>query len=317
MNKKLTTVLSGLSLSLAIVATLAFAVIPGVAHAQQPDDTKESITLSPAVTKPVADAGTVLNGKLTVINDGKTDFKFLVYAGPFSVTSEDYDPSYTEVNDRTDAYQWIKFEKTNLNLKSGERVDVPYTMTIPTKASSGGHYAVLFAETQPPAAEGTQVIRKKRVGSLAYITVNGDLINSGSLASWDVDFWQKKSPPSSSIRIKNDGNVHFQVNSTVKYSNIFGKSLLTLNQEHIVLPGTTRRITANFEGSRPVGIYKVSGTATFLGKTEDLSSKWIVLLPMPAIYMTLGIVALIISILFAKSRISKRKKATASRRGKK
>ncbi len=280
---------------------------------------RESITLSPAIIKPTTDAGSVFKGKLTVVNDGQTDYQFLVYARPFSVKSETYDPNYTEVNERTEAYQWVQFEKTNLQLAAGKSIEIPYTVTVPKKAKSGGHYAVLFAETQPKQAEGTQVTRKKRVGSLVYVTVNGELINSGSLLGWDAKLWQKSKPIGAAFRIKNDGNVHFQVNSQVTFSNIFNKPRLQLNQEQFVLPGTTRKIVANMERSPLVGVYRVSGTVSFLDKKEALASKWIILLPIQVVNMIIATVAILVAWQVLKPRIKARKtkSKTAVRRGKK
>lgn len=309
---------------LSVIVLFATLVTPFVTkdqsvRAQNAEESKESITLSPAISKPLAAAGSTLSGSLTVINDGETEYQFLVYARPFSVTSENYDPNYTKVNERTEAYQWVQFEKTNVRLAAGERVEIPYTVTVPKKAKAGGHYAVLFAETQPKQAEGTQVTRKKRVGSLLYVTVDGNLINSGSLEGWDAKLWQKNKPIGAAIRIKNDGNVHFQVNSQVTFSNLFNKPRLQLNQEQVVLPGTTRKIIANMEKTPVIGIYRVSGTASFLDKNETLPSKWIVLLPIQVVNLLIAAIAILVAWQVLKPRIKARrsKSNAAARRGKK
>lgn len=317
MKKKMTGVLS-------VIVLFATLVTPFVTkyqsvRAQNAEESKESITLSPAISKPLAEAGSTLRGSLTVINDGETEYQFLVYARPFSVTSESYDPNYTEINERTEAYQWVQFEKTNVRLAAGERVEIPYTVTVPKKAKAGGHYAVLFAETQPKQAEGTQVTRKKRVGSLLYVTVDGNLINSGSLEGWDAKLWQKSKPIGAAIRIKNDGNVHFQVNSQVTFSNLFNKPRLQLNQEHFVLPGTTRRISANMEKAPVLGIYKVAGTVKFLDKNEALPAKWIILLPIKVVNTFIVLVGLAVAwrLLIPRIKARRGKSNTAARRGKK
>lgn len=308
--------ISILSFFLILSASFLAAPVTSV-RAQGAAEAKESITLSPALSKPTADAGAVLKGTLTVINDGETEYQFLVYARPYSVKSETYDPDYTEVNERTEAYQWIQFEKTNLTLAAGARVEVPYTITIPAKAAAGGHYAVLFAETQPQESESTQVARKKRVGSLLYVTVNGELVNSGTLESWDTQLWQKNKPVTAAFRVKNDGNVHFQVNSQVTFSTIFNKPRLQLNQEQLVLPGTTRKIIATMEKTPSIGIYRVSGSVTFLDKTEQLESRWIILLPLQMVYILFAALIALLGWKVVKPRMKNRKKtkeSTAARR---
>ncbi len=275
---------------------------PVAVLAQTGSTPTESISLSPAVNKPIADAGTVVKSKMTVINDGALDYRFVVYARPFSVTNENYDPNFTEVNQRTEAYNWVQFDNIDVTLKAGDRIDIPYSITVPKDAAPGGHYAVLFAETQPALGDGTQVVRKKRVGSLLYITVNGDTKEEGTVLGWSFDGWQKKKPIVTSIRIKNGGNTHFLTSTHIVYSNIFGKEILVHNQEHLVMPGTTRRITSDFNSKAPVGIYKVSGTINYLGETTDLNSRFIVLLPYTVLAGIIAVVILLIVVLIVRKR---------------
>lgn len=299
-----------------LAAVVLLAGFSSLAYAQNTSSPRESITLSPAVNKPVTNAGATVNEKLTIVNDGETDYRFLLYARPFSVTSEQYDPNFTEVNERTEAYQWVQFERTDLSIKAGETIEVPYILTVPQNAAPGGHYAVLFAETQPPESEGTQVARKKRVGSLLYITVNGDLKQSGSIESWKANFWQKARPLNAEVRIKNDGNVHYQASVQATYSNIFGKARFHLNQEQLILPGTTRRVETPWQNAPYLGIFKVSGQVNYLDKTEALPTKWVILLPMPII-AGVGVIILLAAVgAIVRSKTAKRTPKT-SLRGKK
>lgn len=267
---------------------------------------EERITLSPAISRPELEAGQTAEGKLTVINDGDVPYTFVLYARPFSVKSETYEPDYTELNERTEAYQWVQFEKTRLDLQPNQRTEIAYTMTVPENATPGGHYAVLFAETQPSEDDQSSVARKKRVGSLLYITVSGDLVHNGSLASWEVNNFQTKSPVASLVRIENSGNVHFVANASVTYSNLFGKKQFEHNQEMIILPGTTRRLAVNWSEPPLFGIYKASGSVDFLDKTENLEEKWIIYIPTSVLWAIGGLIAAIIVVLSAKRHIKKK-----------
>ncbi|MEB0161191.1 hypothetical protein, partial [Pseudomonas sp. AH2 (2023)] len=78
-------------------------------------------------------------------------------------------------------------------LNPGENVEVPYTISVPADATPGGHYSVIFAETQ--VAEDTgQIARKKRVGAIVYATVDGDYIMSGRQISGSIDWLQLGGP---------------------------------------------------------------------------------------------------------------------------
>lgn len=287
------------------------------AQANQPEQEssrEERITLSPAVYRPDFSAGDQAQGKLTVINDGSVDYSFVLYARPFSVTGEQYDPNYTEVNERTEAYQWVQFDRTSLNLKAGESVEVAYTITVPANAAPGGHYAVLFAETQP-SGDGSNIARKKRVGSLLYMTVDGNITRAGSLASWSVPFWQMQKPITSNVRIKNDGNVHFQANLSANYTNLFGKKRFELNQELLIMPGTTRRVPVAWENPPLFGVFKAGGTITYLDKTEELPTRWVVYMPRSLVFALSAVILLCIALAVVRKR--RNGKAGAPGRGNK
>ncbi len=252
---------------------------------------EERITLSPAVSRPVLNAGERANGKLTVINDGTIGYTFLLYSRPFSVNGEDYNPNYTTINERTEAHQWVQFSQTKVRLEPGSRIDVPYTVQTPSNARGGGHYAVLFAETQPPDNQPTSVARKKRVGSLLYMRVNGDVIEKGEIESWTANTIQTKPPLVSTLKLKNTGNIHYQADLKATYTNIFGKKQFELNQQLLIMPGTTRKVTVAWEKTPYIGIFKAAGQVTYLGKTEQLASKYVVLLPYS---FMLGILAVVV-----------------------
>lgn len=297
--------------SLSVATVLTLLAVPmllltghGTAHAQSDSaaEQTERITLSPALSKPQLSAEETKTDKLTVINDGQTKYTFVLYARPFSVTGEQYDPNYTVVNKETEAYRWIQFDKTEFTLQPGERVEVPYTIHVPKEAASGGHYAVLFAETQPLTNNAqTNIARKKRVGTLLYMNVAGSIIQKGAVKSWDVTTWQRRRPIVSDIRIQNSGNTHFEADISAHYSDIFGGQKFTLNQQLLVLPGTIRRVPVSWSNSPSFGLYKASGTVNYLGKTETLPVKYILLLPIWAAW-TLGAAVVILLGLSVRKR---------------
>lgn len=301
--------LTGVIVGILTVAFFAQAVV--FAQDSQPSNREERITLSPAVTRPELTAGEQVRGKLTVINDGSVEYDFVLYARPFSVKGEQYDPNYTEVNERTEAYQWVQFDKTRFTLAPGDRIEAGYTVTVPPRAAPGGHYAVLFAETQPPA-DGSNIARKKRVGSLLYMTVEGDIERAGKVASWNAAMWQTADDLTSTLRIENSGNVHFQADVKANYTNLFGKKRFELNQELLVLPGTTRRVPINWENPPAFGIFKAGGTVSFLDKTETLPTKWVVYISKPVL-IGVAVAVILITGLILLRRLRRRKAGTLSR----
>jgi hypothetical protein len=274
--------------------------------AQDPNERQERITLSPAVSRPVVAAGDTYKDTIEVINDGTTDYSFTVYSAPFSVKDEAYDPDFITVNERTRAFEWIEFGREVYSLKAGERVTVPYTISVPEKATPGGHYAVIFAEAQPEA--NSQIARKKRVGNLVYLSVDGETSQAGRLLDASTRLLNTAPPINTDVRIENTGNIHYDARVGATYRGIFGKQYLTYSQEVIVLPGTTRRVPITWDKPPYAGIFRVTAEASYLGRTEKLDTHYVILLPMPLRI----VLALILLALIANSIFNKRKKGKAS-----
>lgn len=246
---------------LALAATLLVAVD---ASAQIEPGQQERITLSPSSTTLRVDAGETKRGSMTVINDGDVAYGFSVYARPYSVANELYEPDFTNPKPNTDVYTWVQFGQTNYRIEPGEQVEVDYTVRVPADATPGGHYGVLFAETAERGLEGTGVARKKRVGNLLYLTVNGDFATSGVFRGFNLPFWQTSAPVVSTARIENTGNADFRatVNTTAK--DLFGRTKFSYTGDPIVLPGTTRLAEMPWENAPSFGLFKVNQSVEFL-----------------------------------------------------
>jgi hypothetical protein len=259
-------------------------------------DTSErsSIALSPVSQRFDVKAGTSADNKITVINDGTTDLTFLVYSRPYSLQNEQYDPNFERVTPNTDVYQWIRFAQTSFTLAAGDRLDIPYTMQVPATAAPGGHYGVIFVETQPAAGSGDSVVRKKRVGSLMLVNVDGTLINKGQLMSTKVNFWQTTPPLMASSRVQNTGNTDFQATVLLTVTDLFGSVKYRATQDYTVYPGTIRLITSQWTDAPWFGLFKAQQTVTVLGKVTAqtnyvlLMPRWLPLTLLAAIVVGVG-----------------------------
>lgn len=272
-----------------IVGLLAFSLVPLPTFAAQDtsENQTESILLSPTSKRYELDAGSSKTDSFKIINDGKSEFTFVVYARPYSVTGEDYEANFETDAKNSDAYKWVQFDQPSYQAKPGQTIEVGYTIRVPQGATPGGHYGVLFAETQPDASnvQGTAILRKKRVGAILYVTVKGDVRTSGSFVGADVPFLQFKAPLSVSQRVKNSGNTEFEVAHGTKVSDVFGNVKYSSNKQQYVLPGTTRRLTNDWANPSWIGLYKVEQTAQFLD-TKKSSVAYVLLVPV-WVYLTL------------------------------
>ncbi len=266
-----------MALLFACALAVGIAQIAGAAD----DPNTESITLSPTSKRYALDAGQVVQDNITVINDGKLAYDFLVYSRPYSVKDESYDPNFTDTPSNADAYQWVQFEKTSWRLEPGQRVEIPYTMRVPSGAAPGGHYGVLFAETQP-SKEETQsgsVIRKKRVGTILYATVKGTFRSGGEFLGVTIPGYQSRSPLEGSATIKNTGNSDFDLTSKFRVTDVFGNLKFEINKISPVLPQSTRKVKYEWPDVSWFGIYKVSVESSYLDKKADRTESYVFVAP--------------------------------------
>lgn len=248
----------------------------------------ESITLSPVSTRFQINAGAVREDELTIVNDGVTDYNLIVYARPFSVANETYDPDFVQATANADAYQWVQFSQVNWHVKAGETVKIPYTVRVPAAAAPGGHYGVIFVETQPvQTTGGTSVIRKKRVGSLMYITVNGTYMTGGQSLGSNIPPVQFRAPLSASMTIENTGNADFETQTTYRISDLFGNVKYENQKQYILLPASIRKLNLEWADAPWFGLFNVTIEAKFLDQTVNVHS--LVLLVPRWLLLVLGI----------------------------
>lgn len=257
-------------------------------HAQAP---QERITLSPASKLYTVDAGKTITNELTVINDGDVAYDFLVYARPYSVINNQYDnPNFTTTSPRTNLYGWVQFPETKFHIEAGKTVKVPYSIRVPAEAAPGGHYGVIFAETQPTSsqANGNAVLRKKRVGSIIYVTVNGDVKRAGETSGSSIPFWQVQPPLQATVAAKNTGNTHFTDTTQLTVRDVFGRIKYRAVKDYQVLPDTTRTITLTWDKASWFGLYKVETEQKFLGQSVT-SEGFVLMMPryLPAVLLVI------------------------------
>lgn len=262
--------LTGLKVFFVAVAIVAggFATT-GVAHAV----TTTGLTISPASKDIEIAPGGSYKGTMKVLNRSDTNTTFTVYATPYSVTGEEYKPYFSPVKDAVDITKWFSFGNKGGPLAVGDKTTIPYTISVPKGTGAGSYYATIFAETKDKAKSGS-VVTHKRVGMVVYLRVSGNVIEKGSVEQWKVPFLQKDSV-SGTLKIANNGSVHFPATVSLNVRDVFGNKKYELAQKPHILPQKLRRISLAWEKSSSFGLYKVDGQVTYLGKTEKLQTKYV------------------------------------------
>ncbi|NTV21959.1 MAG: hypothetical protein HGB03_00085 [Candidatus Yonathbacteria bacterium] len=121
---------------------------------------------------------------------------------------------------------YIKPEIDTFTLKSGERITLPVTISIPLDAEPGGLYGSVLFESRSigQSEEASRTI--SRLGALLFVRVNGDVAESGALEDFrvsggsPVSFTQE--PIGFEMLYRNSGSVHVNPYGMITVRNLFG-----------------------------------------------------------------------------------------------
>jgi hypothetical protein len=239
----------------------------------------ENITASPTQIQPALDAGATTTGDITIINDGDQAYDFKSYATPYRISGEDYDQSFTTGPGLPDVTTWIHLPATTFHLGLRQTTTVPYTITVPKGIAAGGYYATLFFQTLPkPVATGSGIASQQRVGIVAYIRVNGAITEHGTLESFTAALLQKGAPVTATLRLANQGNVHYSADITEHITDLFGQPKGEVHVIREVLPQTTRRIILSWDKAPSFGLFRLNGVVDLLGRHEVLPARYVLVL---------------------------------------
>ena len=235
------------------------------------------ITVSPASTEILLNPGDTTTKSIDVINGGSDAFKVKISTAPYRIVGESYDPQFTQLPGTVDAASWVTVATSTATVNSLKVLNVPYTLTVPKNTAPGGYYVVIFAETTPlTTTNGSGVVSHNRVGNILYITVKGNIKQSGMLSTTPLAFLNSTSPIRIEAKISNTGGIHFITKTIYTVTDLFGKEVFTTTQEKFVLPQTVRNISAVWTPPSVIGIYTVHRSATIAGQDQMIPDERIV-----------------------------------------
>ena len=207
------------------ILTICLIIIGGIFSASS----VLAMTISPPVQEFTADKGTVKKGVIKLYNDENTARTLYADIKPFTARGEKGEPAFSD--EKIEDYmlaKWIHLERTEITLEPGQRIEIPYIISVPSFAEAGGHYAAIFWSTQPPSLEGTGVAIASKIGSLVLLRVQGEIIEQGRLL--DFSLKEKKKfyahlPIDFIIRFENIGNVHLKPFGRIEINDMFKKKI--------------------------------------------------------------------------------------------
>jgi len=199
-------------------------------------ETIGTITIGPGKTEILLSPGDTYNLEVTAANQsGMT--KIIKFTAEDIAASIDPNATIDFLGNKKGPYSlkdYVIPEATELSLPTGQRVRMPVTITIPEDISPGGLYGAIMiaAENLPseipvePDKAAAQVNIITRVGSLLFIRIKGDVLESGFLKEFKADKnIYEAGPVSFNIIFENTGNVYLSPYGAIDIKDIFGRNI--------------------------------------------------------------------------------------------
>lgn len=248
-------------------------LLPIVAWGQQ----AQQLSVSPTLFEMSATPGQVWNSTIKVVNANSYPLEISVDVNDFVPQGEDGSGRFLEVDTEGGGQtlaEWITFNNEPITIPPESAVDVPFTVTLPSDASPGGHFAAFLVGTVP--VDGDSGVSKLRtsqvVTSLLFVRVAGDIVEMGGIREFSTtkNFYQS-SEASFNIRFENTGNVHLRPQGAIEITNMWGQArgTLPLNQQNTfgnVLPDSIRNYIIGWRGELSavdIGRYKAVVTLAY------------------------------------------------------
>jgi hypothetical protein len=196
---------------------------------------------------------------------------------------------------------WIKTNE-RIDIAQGEKIIVPYTITIPENAEPGGYFSAIFWGSQDPKTEEAgEVSIGGKLGVLILLRVAGDIHEEAGLSEFLTASGKRvftTIPVEFSYRFTNKGDDRVVPLGDITVKNTLGSEVAVLKaneSEGNVLPNSTRRFSVTWGDKNIPQVTGFLNQAKVWGSTNttETASTWIFLFPWHALTIV-GLVGLIV-----------------------
>lgn len=263
------------------------------------------ITSPPKVelkTKP----NSVSNGQVTVKNIGNSSVKLRIYVQDYSVEDDEVIYSNPDQGKPLASAAWFQLSNSEAVLAPQGYINLSYTLTTPSNASPGSHWAVIFFET-------VQINKKKvnggaRIGATVINTVDGELIYKAKVINHRITKWSKRKIPYS-FQVENNGNVLLKVKPLLSFTSWNGSIHNIPLKEVTVYPNAINTVQGTWTSPRVFGIYDLNFKLDYYdSKSEEHFQQKIYIIPWHWILSSIGVM-LVLRVRFVLMRNRKSESA--------
>lgn len=224
-----------------------------------------ALTVSPTILEIAGDPGTTVTSSINLFNEKDVNQDLYISFENFEPDGETGAPRF--IGNESGLATWFS-SINSLTLQKEERIDVPFTLTIPSDAEPGGYFAAIFFGNQPPVIDGSVVSIGGRIGVLILLRVNGDIPESGGVLEFstqDNKQFYTMPPVEFNYRFNNTGGDRVVPLGDIVLTNTVGMkraSIIANPTEGSVLPGSARRfkpVWKTFE-IQPEGFFTIAAS---------------------------------------------------------
>ena len=290
-----------------VVAETPAVTAPSITKEQIPgtDIQLGDFVVGPGKVEVVVRPGETVTKEITVTNriDNNRSFEFFIedMSG-----SADGSEAVVLLGDQDGPYSlrdFVSVPTPTVTLGLGERARVPVRITMPPNAEPGGYYgAVLVSTVQDKESEASAIAKSPivaRIGTLFFITVPGDTVNSGELIKFSTindKTWFSEGPITFGITYENTGSIHQNPYGEIRITNMLGSEVGYVELDPwFVLPKSIRTREVTWNSELLLGRYKVTALINRGDDTVDTASTYVWVVPWQ---LLVGVFAVLFIIIF-------------------
>ncbi len=236
-----------LILSTYLTATLVLLVFIGLflARSARAQEMVRTFTIVPPAVQKNLKPGATTEGIMKVINDSPNALTFTVAVHDYIVVDTRGTPNILPENTLSKKYSasnWIAVYPNTFTVQPRQKQDLNYYVQIPADAAPGGHYAaVVFTPGNSDSLEGSGSSVNTRIGTLFYLTVEGQVTILSKITNFFANTFQEYGPIKIQTQIKNYSDVHIKPVGTILVSDLLGRTIeKTKLSEYNIFPESAR-----------------------------------------------------------------------------
>ncbi|RJR24645.1 DUF916 domain-containing protein [Candidatus Microgenomates bacterium] len=272
---------------------------------------QRTFTISPPTINFNLEPGKSEEKTIKITNNSAEPMTFVIGIQDFIVNDNSGTPELLPSGFKPDnkyaASTWATAYPELVTVQPGKTATTTLYLRVPGNARPGGKYISLtLRPLSSDSPDGSGAAVSTVIGTLAYITVAGDVEEKAQIISFTAPTLSEYGPIPFNTEIKNLGDLHINPKATVEVKNLFGKKVHSFALDNLnIFPGTSRIYENNWETKWLFGRY-TANLSGYYGQNNQLNlvalaSFWVIPYKLIAIVL-LATALVLITAFYLKKR---------------